>query len=128
MLKVLGKESLPVAVGDTWQERIVELSKRRKGADRFKALLQQADLRYFHDAIRDIHTFMLRFDPNTDMEDVRFVHDFILKVHESAKAPVVEYDGAPQRFTVVLTAEEEQDDHKKRNAWWEEEKEETQAI
>lgn len=129
MWKVLGKEALPVTVGDTWQEMVVELSKRKKGADRFRALMEGADLRYFHDAIRDIHTFMLRFDPSTDMEDLQFVHDFILKVHGSAKVPVLEFDGEPQRFVVVLTAEDERDDHKKRNEWWQdEEKGETQAL
>lgn len=129
MWKVLGKEALPVTIGDTWQERVLELSKRKKGADKFRALVGQAELRYFHDTIKDIHTFMLQFDPRTELEDLQFAHDLILKAHASAKVPVVEYDGEAQRFTVILTAEEGEDDHKKRNAWWGEKgKDETQAL
>lgn len=129
MWKVLGKEAVPVTAGYVWQERLLELSKRRKGAPRFKKLMGKADFRYVHDAVRDIHTFILKFDPSTDMEDLEFLKDYIVALHESSKDPVVEFDGQPQRFTVIFTAEDERDDHKKRNAWWEDEEgEETQNI
>ncbi len=109
MWKVLGKSALTVTVGTTWQERVTELSKGEKDADRFMALMEEADLRYFYDTIKDIHTFLLRFDPHTDIEDLEFVHDFILKVHAASKEPVVEFGGEPQQFTVVITAEEDSD-------------------
>jgi hypothetical protein len=129
MWKALGMETVPVAIGDVWQERLIELSKRRKGAPRFRKLMGQADFRYFHDAIRDVHTFFFRFDPATPMEDLEFLRDYILELHELSEDPVVSFADVPQKFTVVLTADEEVDDHKKRNAWWEnEESEETQSI
>lgn len=129
MWKVLGMEAVPVTIGHVWQERLIELSKRRKGAPRFRKLMEQADFRYFHDAIRDIHTFFFKFDPATPMEDLEFLRDYILELHELSEGPVVSFKDEPQNFTVVFTADEVADDHKKRNAWWKnEEGEETQSI
>ncbi len=129
MWKVLGKQAVPVTMGYVWQERLLELSNRRKGAPRFRKLMEQSDFRYVHDAVRDVHTFIFKFDPSTDMEDLEFLRDFIVSLHEASDDPVVDFNGEPQRFTVIFTADEESDDHKKRNAWWEnEEGEETQNI
>lgn len=129
MWKVLGEETVAVNVGNTWEKRILELSKRRKDRERFQKLMGQANLRYYFDAIREIHTFMLRFPPSVPVEDLAFLRDFILKLHSAAKAPVVEFEEDPQKFTIVFTSDEDVDDHKKRNKWWEtEEKEETQSV
>ena len=99
MWKALGMETVPVAIGDVWQERLIELSKRRKGAPRFRKLMGQADFRYFHDAIRDVHTFFFRFDPATPMEDLEFLRDYILSCM-AVRRPVVSFGDVPQKFTV----------------------------
>ncbi|HOK27610.1 MAG TPA: hypothetical protein PLI21_01125, partial [Methanomassiliicoccaceae archaeon] len=101
MWKVLGKEAVPVTVGYVWKERLEELSKRRKNSPRFRKLLEQADLRYYHDAIRDIHTFVLKFDPSTDMDELEFLKDYILKLHDLSDDPVVTFKDEPQRYTVI---------------------------
>ncbi len=120
MWKVLGKEAVPVTVGYVWKERLEELSKRRKNSPRFRKLLEQADLRYYHDAIRDIHTFVLKFDPSTDMDELEFLKDYILKLHDLSDDPVVTFKDEPQRYTVIFTAEEEEDHYAMRRAQREE--------
>lgn len=129
MWKVLGMETVPVTIGHAWQERLIELSKRRKGAPQFRKLMGQADFRYFYDTIRNVHTFVFKFDPATPIEDLEFLRDYILMLHEQSPDPVVTFEDVPQYFTVVFSADEEVDDHKKRNAWWEDQGgEATQSV
>jgi hypothetical protein len=130
MWKVLGEETVIVNAGEVWAERLRQLSQRRKDAQKFKDLLAQADVRYYFDAIKEVHVFYLQFPGDVTTEDLEFLKDFILKVQKAAKVPVVEFDGEAQLSSIVLTSDKPADDHKKRNPWWEqkEEKEERQAI
>mgnify|MGYP000875226432 CR=1 FL=1 len=107
---------MPVTIGHVWREQLLELSKRRKGAPRFRELMNQSDFRYFHDGIKDIHTFFFKFDPSTSTEDLEFLRDYILKLHEVSEDPIVSFRDKPQRFTVVFTAEDEVDEYEERRA------------
>jgi hypothetical protein len=130
MWKVLGTETVLLKAGDVWEERLLELSTRKKDAPKFRDILAKAEITYWFDAIREIHTFFLRFPTKTKTDDMAFVRDYILKLHKVAKVPVIEFRDEPQKFTVVLTAEKEVEAHKGRNAWWEkyEKEEKTQTI
>ena len=130
MWKVLGVETVMINADAVWTDRLVELSQRKKDSPRFRELLARANVRYYFDTIREVHMFYLQFPTKTKVEELEFARDFILKLHKDAKVPVVEFDGEPQRFSIVLSSDEQVDDHKKRNNWWEmeEEKEERQAI
>ena len=44
MWKVLDEETVIPAMADTWANRMVELSKRRKDRDRFVRTLEEADV------------------------------------------------------------------------------------
>jgi hypothetical protein len=130
MWKVLGVETIMINADGVWLDRLMELSKRRKDAPRFRELIAQADVRYFFDAIREIHVFFIRFPPSVTLEELEFLKAFIMKLHAAAKVPIVEFDGESQMAAVAMTSEEDVDDHKKRNNWWEadEESEERQPI
>lgn len=129
MWKVLGVETIMINADAVWTDRLIALSQRRKDGPRFRELLEKADRRYFFDTIREIHVFYLKFPPSVTMEDLEFMKQFIMKLHAAAKAPVVEFDGEPQRASVAMTSEEDVEVHKGRNNWWEnEDQEETQSI
>ncbi len=109
---MLGTETVVIKAGDVWSDRLIELSARKKDAARFRELMSKADLRYFFDAIPEVHAFHLQFPASVEIEDLEFFRDFILKLEKAAKVPVIEFDGEPQKYTVVLTSETEDDVHK----------------
>ncbi len=63
--------------------------------------------------------FYLQFPSDVSIDDLEFMKGFVLKLHKAAKVPVVEFEGEPQRSSIVLTSDEPVDNHKKRNNWWE---------
>lgn len=113
MWKVLGVETAVVKAGDVWANRMIELSARKKDADKFRELFSKADLRYYFDTIREVHMFYLQFPRKVKVEDLEFVRDFILKLEKAAKAPVIEYDGEAQKYSVVLSSDTETDLYEK---------------
>lgn len=112
MWKVLGFETALIKSGDMWEERLIELSSKKKGSERFISLLSKGEVRYWFDTIEEIHSFSVVFPEDVSGEDLQFMKDFILKVHKSAKVPVIEYEGTPQRATIILTSEMDKDVHK----------------
>lgn len=130
MWKVLGEETIMINADAVWARKLIELSRRRKDAAKFKELLTKADIRYYFDAIREVHMFYLQYPADVDVETLEWMKDYVLKLHKAAKAPVVEYDGEAQLASIVFSSDQPSDDHKKRNNWWEsdDEKEEQQSI
>ncbi len=112
MWKVLGVETALIKSGDMWEERLIELSSRKKGSERFISLLNKGEVGYWFDTIEEIHSFSVVFPEDVSVEDLQFMKDFILKAHKSAKVPVMEYGGMPQRTTIILTSEMDKDVHK----------------
>jgi hypothetical protein len=111
MWKVLGKEAPLVAFGDVWKERLVELSKRRKGKERFLSMLEKASVRYTFDAIREVHAFVVHLPVDFGHADLEFFKEFLLKEVKGSKTPVVDLDGVAQKYTVVITSEPERDEY-----------------
>ncbi|MFP4545800.1 MAG: hypothetical protein ACLFPN_03005 [Methanomassiliicoccales archaeon] len=109
MWKVLGREINLIEAGKTWKEEVIELSRRKKGRPRFLDMLDDAEITYFFDTIEEVHSFEIGLPTKYGPEDVKFFRDFIKKVLGYSEHPVIEYQGKPQRYTVVVTAEREKD-------------------
>lgn len=111
MWKVLGEETVIPKMGDVWVERMVKLSQRRKDKDRFIKALQDADVRYVFDPIREVNTFVVTLPPKYGHEDLEFMRAYVKRMARGLKFPMVEYEGAEQRFSIIFTSDEEQDDY-----------------
>jgi hypothetical protein len=112
MWKVLGEETVIPKMGDVWVERMVQLSRRRKDKDRFIKTLQDAEVRYVFDAIREVNTFIVTLPPKYKHEDLVFMRSYVDRMDKSLKFPVVEYEGAAQRYSIIFTSDEDEDDYK----------------
>jgi len=107
MWKVFGVATNLVAVGDVWQSQLDKLAGRKKDKERFLELNHKAEVRHMFDTIREVHIFYAKFPEDTHMEDLKFYEHFILKITKAAKDPTIEFQGEPQKFTVVISAETE---------------------
>jgi hypothetical protein len=111
MWKVLGEETVILKMGDVWEERMVQLSKRRKDKDRFIKIIKEADVRYVFDSIREVNTFIINLPSKYGHEDLEFMRAYVNRVDKSLKFPVVEYEGVPQRYSIIFTSDKEDDDY-----------------
>lgn len=116
MWKVLGEETVLPSIGDVWVKRMVELSKRRKEGDRFVSMLEDAEVRYHFDAVREVNTFTVQLPPKYGKEDVEFMRSYVQRVNKSIKFPVVEFGGEEQRCAIIISADVEEDDYAWRRA------------
>lgn len=114
MWKVLGDPTVMIKAGDVWEEKLFALSKKKKGSERFRELMSEAEIVYRFDPMAEVHCFFVQMPTKTEMEELEFLKDFILKLHKGAKVPVIEFNDEPQKFTIVLTAESEKDIHEMR--------------
>jgi len=97
MWKVFGVATNLVAAGDVWQDQLVKLSGRKKDKEKFLELNHRAE----------VHIFYAKFPEDTHMEDLKFYEHFILKITKAAKDPTIEFQGVPQKFMVIISAEAE---------------------
>ncbi|MCU0860848.1 MAG: hypothetical protein MUE65_00830 [Methanomassiliicoccales archaeon] len=111
MWKVLGEETVIPMMADVWVKRMVELSKRRKEGSRFVKMIEDADVRYVFDAVREVNSFIIQMPPKYGKEDLEFMRAYVQRVNKGIKFPVVELEGQEQRFAVVITSEAEEDDY-----------------
>lgn len=111
MWKVLGEETVIPMMADVWVKRMVELSKRRKEGSRFAKMIEDADVRYVFDAVREVNSFIIQMPQEYGKEDLEFMRAYVQRVNKSIKFPVVELEGQEQRFAVVITSEVEEDDY-----------------
>jgi hypothetical protein len=108
MWKVLGVETSILKAGQIWKEKMLQLSKRRKGRERFLQVLDKADVNHWFDAQEELHVLYIQFPEDTDAGDMQFFKDFVVKIIKGIPEAVIEYNGIPQRFTIVMTSEEEE--------------------
>ena len=87
MWKVFGVEGTIPAFAEIWKQRMIELSKRKKDRERFLKMIEESDVRYVLDAIREVHVFMVYLPTNYSREDLVFFKEFVIKVTKSAKVP-----------------------------------------
>jgi hypothetical protein len=123
--KVLGRKTAAVGIGLAFDEEIRARSARRKDRERFLKLLEKSEPSYFFDTWKEIHVFMYRFPKDVSTEDLEFAKGMIDRIIKSSKDNVVELEGQPQVFSIVLTAAEDTDLYRYRrenrdeilNAW-----------
>jgi hypothetical protein len=111
MWKVLGVESVIPRMANVFEERLIELSKRKKQRQRFLDIITDAELSYVFDPMREISVFRFDLPSKHSPEDLKFLEGFVLRVLKSAKVPVIEYEGVPQRYAIVLNVEKEEDEY-----------------
>ncbi len=114
MWKVFGVEGTIPAFAEIWKQRMIDLSKRKKDRERFLAMLEESDVRYVLDAIREVHMFMVYLPTKYDREDLIFFKEFVTKATKSAKVPTLELNGVPQVYGVVITAQEDENEYAER--------------
>jgi hypothetical protein len=107
MWKVFGVATNLVAAGDVWQAQLAKLAGRKKDKEKFLELNHKAEVSHMFDTIREVHIFYAKFPEDTLMEDMKFYEHFILKITKAAKDPTIEFQGVPQNFMVVISAETE---------------------
>jgi len=111
MWKVLGVEAVIPRMANLFEERLIELSKRKKQRQRFLDIVADVDLSYVFDPMREISVFRFDLPSKYSPEDLEFLKEFVQRVLKAAKMPVIEYEGVPQRYAIVLNAEKEEDDY-----------------
>jgi predicted DNA binding protein len=114
MWKVFGVEGTIPAFAEIWKQRMIELSKRKKYRERFLQMIEDSDVRYVLDAIREVHVFMVYLPAKYGREDLVFFKDFVVKTTKSAKVPTLEFNGMMQNHGVVITTQEEEDEYAER--------------
>jgi len=118
MWKVFGEEAVMVQFGTLWKSRMVELSKRRKGRDRFLELMEKADISHYLDIHQKLHVFRMDLPTDLTVDDVEFLKGFVQRIIKSTEYPMVDLDGQEQRAVLIISAEEPEDEHKTRMASW----------
>ena len=111
MWKVFGVATNLVAAGDVWQNQLDKLSGRKKDKDKFLGLNHKAEVSHRFDTVREVHIFYAKFPEDTHMDDLKFYEHFILKIAKAAKDPTIEFQGVPQKFMVVISAETEMNEY-----------------
>ncbi len=92
-------------------EQTLRPVQKKKGSERFRTLMSEADIDYRFDPMAEIHCFFVQLPSRTKIDDLEFLRDFILKLQRTVEVPVIEYDGEPQKFSIVLTAVDEENVH-----------------
>ncbi len=111
MWKVFGVATNLVAAGDVWQNQLVKLAGRKKDKERFLELNHKAEVSHMFDTIREVHIFYAKFPEDIPMDDLKFYEHFILRITKAAKDPTIEFQGVPQKFMVVISAETEMNEY-----------------
>ena len=114
MWKVFGVEGTIPAFAEIWKQRMIELSKRKKDRERFLEMIEDSDVRYVLDAIREVHMFMVYLPTKYGREDLVFFKEFVIKTTKLAKMPTLEFNGMEQSHGVVITAQEDEDEFAER--------------
>ncbi len=111
MWKVFGVEGTVPAFSEIWKMRLIELSKRKKERERFLKMMEESEVRYLLDAIREVNVFMVYLPKKYGREDLLFLKDFVVKVTKAAKMPVLEFNGVAQANAVIITSAEDENDY-----------------
>jgi hypothetical protein len=111
MWKVFGVEGTIPAFSEIWKMRMIEFSKRKKDRERFLKMIEESEVHYVLDAIREVHVFTVYLPKKYGRDDLLFFKDFVIKATKSAKVPTLEFDGVAQPNGVVITSQEDFNDY-----------------
>lgn len=112
---MLGKHTLPVGIQDAWTDQLRMFAGKRKDGERFLKMLDKADIAYKFDTIRELHVFLVKFAPETDMKDLEYFRDQIEVMRKAERAVMISLEGEKQNSTVVISADQEWNEYRYRN-------------
>ena len=111
MWKILGEEAVIPTAPDVWRKRVVELSKKKKGREKFIALIGEGEMRVVLDGPRETWMFIINLPSKTKRADLEFLASYLQMLDKVAKKPLMELDGVAQKVSIVVTTEEYGDDY-----------------
>ena len=99
MWKVFGVEGTIPAFSEIWKQRMIEFSKRKKDRERFLKMIEESEVRYVLDAIREVHVFMVYLPTKYGREDLLFFKEFVVKATEVRQGarPGIRWRGPTER-------------------------------
>ncbi|MCL2786522.1 MAG: hypothetical protein FWD81_04805 [Methanomassiliicoccaceae archaeon] len=107
MWKILGADSLYLEFADVWKRRIAEIVSEGENGDRFKELMNGAEVIYIMNGATEIHTFMVQLPETLSDDDIQFLADEILNVAKTYGSPFVSLNDNYEKCQVIFTTETE---------------------
>ena len=108
MWKVLGKEAMYLDIAPVWVERIIEMSKEYEGDDRFKELMEKAEVKHLFNGSTETHNMMIEVPKDYTPDDIQIMADMILSIaKDNIDTPFITLEDNYQKCQVIITNEEE---------------------
>ncbi len=108
MWKVLGKEAMYLDIAPVWVERIIEMSKEYEGDDRFKELMEKAEVKHLFNGSTETHNMMIEVPKDYTPDDIQVMADMILSIaKDNIDTPFITLEDNYQKCQVIITNEEE---------------------
>ena len=108
MWKVLGKEAMYIEIAPVWVERIIELSKDYEGDERFKELMEGADVKHLFNGSTETHNMMIEVPKDYTPEDIQMMADMILSIaKDNMEMPFITLEDNYQKCQVIINNEDE---------------------
>ena len=108
MWKVLGKEAMYIEIASVWEERIIEMSKDYEGDERFKELMEGAEIKHMFNGSTEIHNIMIDVPKDYTPEDIQMMADMILSIaKDNMETPFITLEDNYQKCQVIINNEDE---------------------
>ena len=108
MWKVLGKEAMYIEIASVWEERIIEMSKDYEGDERFKELMEGAEVKHMFNGSTEIHNIMIDVPKDYTPEDIQMMADMILSIaKDNMETPFITLEDNYQKCQVIINNEDE---------------------
>ena len=108
MWKVLGKEAMYIEIASVWEERIIEMSKDYEGDERFKELMEGAEIKHMFNGSTEIHNIMIDVPKDYTPEDIQMMADMILSIaKDNMETPFITLEDNYQKCQVIINNDEE---------------------
>jgi hypothetical protein len=107
MWSILGKEAIYIDIPYVFIERMGELSGDGEKADRFRACLEESDVRFMMNSETGECSFLVYVPDSMTPEDIQNAAETALEVAKAYEAPLLTVEGAEQRYKIIITNNQE---------------------
>ena len=108
MWKVLGKEAMYIDIAPVWAERIIEMSKEYEGDEKFRELMEKAEVKHLFNGSTEIHNIMIEVPKDYTPEDIQIMADMILSIaKDNMDTPFITLEDNYQKCQVVINNDDE---------------------
>ena len=107
MWKVLGKKAMFLDIPHVFSERMGELAGEGEGPDRFRACLEESEIKMFMNPETEEISFMIYLPEDLSPEDIQSMADIALSVAKDFEAPFITVEDVEQRYKIILTNNQE---------------------